>query len=239
MIDTTTTQEHTHMTTKTVTFKGQLGVRELKTYSDPHPGKAASDRVAVPCGRCVNESGYIRAFSHVHNGICFECNGTGKGSITVATLRKHAKAAAYNTEYAEEIQAAREAQREAFRAAAEIEAAAAAKAAAEAEEARLASLVQGFVGNEGDKIENLPVTINVAKYIEGSWNRSSSMFIIATTDAGQVVKIFGSSATLFGLQRGQAAVITTAKVKKHDWHNGQDQTVLGFVKMAVAEEAVA
>ena len=227
------------MSTKTITFKGQLGTRALTTFVDPHPGKANSDKVATDCSRCTDRAGYIRAFAHVHNGICFKCLGTGTESITVGTLRKHAKAAAYNAEYSADLRAAHEAQREAFQAAAKAEAEAAAEAARLAEEARLASLVQGFIGNEGDKITDLRVTINVAKYIEGSWNRSSSMFIIATTDAGQVVKIFGSSNTLFGLHRGDVVTITTAKVKKHDWHDGQDQTVLSHVKVAVTEEVAA
>lgn len=227
------------MTTKTTTFKGQLGVRELKTFIDPHPGKVASDKVAVDCGRCVDRKGYIAGFAHVHHGICFKCLGAGVEYVTVGTLRKHAKADAYRVEYAAEIAAAVEAQRQAFITAAEVEAKAAAEAARIAEEARLASLVQGFLGNEGDKLTNVRVTINVAKYIEGSWNRSSSMFIIATTDEGNVLKIFGSSNTLFGLQRGDVTTIVTGKVKKHDWHDGQDQTVLSHVKMAAVEEVAA
>lgn len=35
------------------------------------------------CGRC-NGSGHIAAFSHVHGGVCFACDGTGVGSAPSA-----------------------------------------------------------------------------------------------------------------------------------------------------------
>ena len=62
------------------------------------------------------------------------------------------------------------------------------------------------------------------------------MFIIAETESGQVVKVSGSSESLFGLQRGDAATLT-GKVKEHAEWNGQEQTVLNFVKAATVEVA--
>jgi hypothetical protein len=225
------------LATKPVKFSGALGQRVLVSYVDPCPGAANSDRIPVPCGRCVDRSGYIRAFSHVLGGVCFECNGTGSSSVSAVTMRKWAKSDAYARDFAAEIEAHHDAIRAENEAAAKLAEIEAAHEAAIAEDARLSAMVQGFLGNEGDKLADVPVTINVAKYIEGSYNRSSSMFIIATADSGHVVKIFGSSQTLFGLRRGDEVVILTAKVKKHDWHAGQDQTVLGFVKVSAPVEA--
>ena len=220
---------------KPVTFKGILGKRELVSYVEPYPGKTNADLTTTDCGRCSG-TGYT-CFKWVHNGVCFECGGNGRKNITVGTMRKRAKQDAYAVDFAVELAEFRAVQRwlqaEAFwiHDQAEI---AAAKAA---EEARLASLVQGFVAEVGAKVVDLAVTIKVAKYCAGSWNRSSSMFIIAETASGQVVKVFGSSESLFGLQRGDAVTLT-GKVKEHAEWNGQQQTVLSHVK-AVIVEAVA
>jgi hypothetical protein len=222
-------------TTKPVITNGILGKREVTSYVDPHPGQADTDRVPVPCWKCVDKSGHIRAFAHVYGGVCFGCNGTGVNTISVRTARRHAKADAYATEFAAEIQAHHAAQAEianAAKAAAEFEAA---WDTAHAENTRRSALVQGFIGQVDEKIATGPGTVQVAKYIEGSWNRSSSMFLVVKLDSGQVVKIFGSSQTLFGLERGYRVTLT-GKVKKHESYQGQDQTVLGFAKATVLVE---
>ena len=214
--------------TKAPTFSGFVGIRELHTYVDPHPGLKGTDKVPVACSRCVNRSGYIRAFAHVQGGICFRCQGTGSEHISVSTIRRWAKADAYQAEYAAEITARNEELRRieiAENAAREF---AAAWDEAHQENARRDALVQGFVGQEGDKV-TVSVTIQVAKYISGSYNRSASMFIIAKTESGQVVKVFGSSQTLFDLERGDQATFT-GTVKDHEVYNGQQQTVLKGVK---------
>lgn len=222
--------------TKPATFKSSiLGTVELHSYVDPHPGKVGTDRVPTTCGRCGG-SGYFNCFRHIYAGRCFGCDGTGKDTISVATARKWARSDAFATEYADEIaaywaefEAAQEVARKAEEFAAHWD-------EAHAENIRRAALVQGFLAEVGDKIAGVEVTVKVAKYIEGSWNRSSSMFIIAETAAGQVIKIFGSSNSLFGLQRDDQATITTAKVKAHESWNGQEQTVLSHVKVEKNEE---
>lgn len=223
-----------------VTFKSaELGTVTLSTYVDPHPTLKGTDKVAVECGQCTN--GVYTGFSRVHwnNGAgdttwCFWCNGTNRRFISVSTARRNAKSAAFRAEYAVEIEAvriAREAEANARIAAEEF---AAAWDAAHAEQARRAALVQGFLGQIGEKVTGTG-TVQVAKYIEGSWNRSSSMFIVVKLDSGQVVKTFGSSQTLFRLDRGWRVEVS-GTVKAHETFNGQDQTVLTRTKAVVLDE---
>lgn len=40
----------------------------------PLDTKATETPILLPCGRCGGK-GYIRAFGHVHNGLCYECSG--------------------------------------------------------------------------------------------------------------------------------------------------------------------
>lgn len=227
--------------TTTVTFKSSdLGTVALTTYVDPHPGLKGTDKVAVECGMCTN--GVYTGISRIHwnNGAgdttwCFRCNGTNRRYISVATARRIAKREAFLAEYAVQIEAnriVREAEANAAIAAAKFEAA---WDAAHAENARRAALVQGFLGEVGEKVATGPGIVQVAKYIEGSWNRSSSMFIVVKLDSGQVVKIFGSSQTLFRLERGYRVTLT-GKVKAQETYQGQDQTVLSFAKATVLDE---
>ena len=216
------------------TFKGSIGVRELSTYVDPHPGLKGTDKVQVPCGRCVNKTGYIRAFAHVEGGICFECRGAGTVGINVSTVRKWAKSDAYCTEFAAEIAAHRQSLRDAEIAANAARELAQAWDDAHAEQARLASLTQGFIGQPGEKV-TVEATIKVAKYIEAQQHGwSAKMFIIAETTDGNIVKISGSSNSLFELDRGDKVTLT-GKVAAHENYRGQDQTVLSHVKAVVID----
>jgi hypothetical protein len=226
------------MSTRTATYKSaELGrTVELTSYVDPHPGKTGTDRVPAPCSRCSGR-GYFDCYGHIFNGRCFQCGGNGQGSISVATARKHARHAAYLTEFAaERAEAQAVARAAAERAAAEAEFAAAYDAAV-AENTRRAAMVQGFLGEAGDKI-TFTGTVTVAKYNAGSYNRSSSMFLVFTTDAGQVVKGFSSSKTVFALKRGDRVAIT-AKVKGHDAYQGQDQTTVTAIKAEKLESVQA
>lgn len=216
-------------------FTGLIGQRELLSYVDPHPGKKGSDLVAGDCPRCGGY-GFISAFGHVQMGRCFKCGGNGAQNVTVATVRKHARAAAYARDFAVELAAHRNAVAEAARVLALAEEAAAQAAAEVAEAARLASLVQGFVAPVGDKVAGLAVTIKVAKYLPGSYNRSSAMFVIAEAESGQVLKFVGAARSVMDLQRGDQAVIVTGKVKAHEEYDGQEQTVLSHVKVEVIDQ---
>lgn len=219
-----------------ITFTGTLGKRVLSTYVDPHPGLKGTDRVQTPCGRCVNQSGYIRAFAHVQGGICFECNGAGTVGITVNTVRRWAKQDAYSDEFGAEIRAIQEwlaAESNAKMAQAQF---AADWDDAHAEAARRAAVVQGFVGEVDEKV-TVTGTVKVAKYCEAqAHNRSATMFVIVETVAGQVIKISGSSASLFDLERGDQVELA-GTVKAHESYRGQDQTTLFRVKATVLNQA--
>jgi hypothetical protein len=219
-------------TTKTVTFKSVLGVVPLNLYVDPHPGQAATDRVAVNCDRCGGTGRVV--FEWVDGGRCWGCFGTGKSTISVTTARKWAKGEAFVAEYNDQIKAYW-AEFEAIQARAAAEAEfAAAWDEAHAEAARRNALVGGFLGAVGDKV-SVTGTVNVAKYVEAqSYNRSSSIFLIVTLDNGQVVKTFGSGASLFSLNRNDRVTLTGA-VKAHETYRGQDQTVLIRVKAVVLD----
>jgi hypothetical protein len=219
----------TTTTTKPVTFKGILGVKPLLSYVDPAPGAANSDRVPESCWRC-DGTGYT-CFKWVANGVCFHCGGTGTHYAAAVTVRKRAKADAYYRDYEAEIQAYWAERNAAEQAAAKAAEFAAAWDEAHAEQARRAALVNGFLGEVGDKI-TVTGTVQVAKYISGSWNRSSSVFLVVKADTGHIVKTFSSSQSVFALDRGDQVELTGA-VKAHEAYNGQDQTVLIRVKAVI------
>lgn len=224
--------------TKTPTFKSDLlgTTVELTTYVDPYPGAKNTDRRfgrdVAPCHRC----GGTGIYSHFH-GVCYRCMGRGTeaNGITVGTLRKRAKADAFNTEYAAAIAQARQAAAEAAAVAQAAADYAADYDAAHAENAKRSAMVQGFLGEVDEKIA-FTGTVTTAKYISGSYNRSSSMFMVFTADNGMVAKAFGSSKTVMGLERGDKVTIT-GTVKGTEVYQGQQQTVLKGVKAAVLEAA--
>jgi hypothetical protein len=216
--------------------------RPLSSYSDPHPGAKGSDKVADACGMCDGGGvyqGYSRITWQRGRGNraqiapwCFWCNGSGKRFITVATLRKRAKEAAYQRDYAEEIAAAQAAEQAAY----------AAKAFAKdwdeahAEQARRAALVTGFAGEVGQRVRGLPGVVRFEKSYDASYgyHRQTGKFLIVELANGQVVKIAGTGGSLFGHERGDR-VLVTGTVKAHETYNGQDQTVLTRAALEAAE----
>lgn len=96
----------------------------------------------------------------------------------------------------------------------------------------MSTMTQDFLAEVGEKVTDIAVTIRYAQFNRAiSWNRSNTMFIIAETDSGQVIKISGSSQSLFGLKRGDQVVIASAKVKAHGEYQNQSQTILSHVKV--------
>jgi|JI10StandDraft_1071094.scaffolds.fasta_scaffold42067_5 hypothetical protein len=219
--------------TKTVTFKsGLLGTVVLNSYVDPFPGAKGTDTKPGTCPRCGG-SGYFDCFRHIYSGRCFKCFGVGTVPVKVSTHRRHAKIAAFATEYADQIANANavfEAAQQAARAAEDF---AADWDAAHAEAAIRNARVQGFLGEVGEKIAATG-TVAVAKYMSGSYNRSATMFLIVNVDGGQVIKISGSANSLFSVSRGDRVQVT-GKVKAHTVYNGQDQTVLTFAQATVLD----
>ena len=213
---------------KPVKMKYNGKTYELHQYVDPHPGMDRWERVPIECIRCGGSGIYSQ-----YHGVCYRCWGRrmDPDGISVNTKRQWAKRDALWAEYGEALRAEQAAQAEIAAAAHRAAEFAQAWDEAHAEQARRDVLVQGFLGEIGEKVANIPVSIRFAKYSEGSWNRSPSMFIIAESDSGQVIKISGSSQSLFGLERGDRAVILSAKVKDHGEHQGQQQTILWHVKV--------
>lgn len=214
---------------------------ELNLYEDPHPGKGARERVhwLEACQRCGG--GGIYRWTNRYGlcqGTCFGCWGTGKveRSNAVQTLRKRAKEDALWAEYGDELRAYHNEQAEIARAAQLAAELAEAWDEAHAEQARRAALTQGFLGEIGEKISDVPATIRYAKYCEAqAWNRSATMFVIAEADSGQAIKMSGSSRSLFSLERGDR-VLLSGKVKDHGQYNGQQQTILSHVRAEHVKE---
>lgn len=223
--------------TRQPVYKG----RQLKTYVDPHPGRVDSDRVSTDCGRCGG-SGNVGIY-WVEGGVCFECRGSGRGSITVGTTRKWAKADALGRDYAEELAAERDAAWAAERAANLAAEIASDHAVALAMNARRDAAVQGFVAEVGTNIKAKGLTgeIVIAKGYESHFGYSTQygMFLIIKLASGQVVKTSGTGSTLFGLERGDKVAIIGGSVKAHEHYEGQDQTVLIRAKLERIEEEEA
>ena len=66
------------MTISELILEVEATIEELRGMNDP----------LVPCGFCVN--GYIAAFAHIDNGICYNCDGTGmeRNSVLPADMTR-------------------------------------------------------------------------------------------------------------------------------------------------------
>lgn len=214
-------------------FKGV----ELTTYVDPFPGLKNTDKVQVECG-CAG--GVYTGPSHIswniagrgQNTYCFQCNGAGVITRGVQSQRRRAMQDAWEREVGGPQREAAAIEFAARQAADEL---AQAWDDAHAEAERRAQLVQGFVGQVGDKVVGLVGTVQVAKYMPSHrYGWSASMFIVVKLDNGQVVKISGSGQSLFDVERGDEVEVA-GTVKDHQDYNGQDQTVLKSAKLVVVE----
>lgn len=195
-------------------------------YVDPYPTMKGSDRVRVECHLCqgtgiyFGPSGISTSDPYVKNGTKkghFECHGRGFKSIKVSSARAAARLRVKSYLKAQEDAKQRVAEREAARV-----------AAAKKEEQRRADMVQGFIGQKGDKVGGLSGTVMTATSYETryGYSRQSAKFLVIKLDNGQVVTTGGSGASLFGHERGDKVTIVSATVKDHDNYQGQDQTKL-------------
>lgn len=229
--------------TKTVTYKSVLGVVPLNLYTDPHPGMAASDRVPVNCDRCGGTGRVV--FEWVDGGRCWGCFGTGKSTISVATARKWAKGEAYVAEYNDQIKAYW-AEFEAVQAKAAAEAEfAAAYEAAHIENARLATLNQGTVGQPGERVRNLVATITVVASFEkpsfSGYGTELHRLVTATLEDGRVVVMSGTANALWEVAKGDKVSLTGTVKKENPFKvykaTGQMQTALQRPAITVLEAA--
>jgi|GEM_PF-5203234 len=131
-------------------MKTVLGWKVLHSYVDPHPGKDNSDRVPAPCHRCGGSG--LHGPKQVYNGVCFECHGSGRGSISVGTARQYAKSDALIAEYGDELQTYWDEFEAAQQAAEKAREFAQAWDDAHAEAAKRAAMVGGFIGEVGEQL---------------------------------------------------------------------------------------
>lgn len=124
-------------------------------YVDPYPGMKGTDRVHVPCRKCGGDGLYhgptnaIWKYKGLDNPWCFECGGSGNGSIKVSSARAAARAAANRSRKLRDEAPYREwlAAERAYHQMVEAE------AAAYAEQARRDTLVTGFIGHLGRQMD--------------------------------------------------------------------------------------
>ena len=209
-------------------------------YADPHPGMKGSERVWEECGWCTN--GVYTGPGNVHWKIgkvdttwCFQCGGNGGRYVLVSSVRARVRRLSKEAQRWVAEQADRE------RIIAETKAREWVEAwdAAHAEQERRAALVTGFVGDEGDKVKNLPGTVTVSTRFEtasfNGYGTDYKAFVVVTLDDGKVVKTSGTGATLYRTERGQRVTVS-GTVKGHDSYQGQDQTTLTRAKIDILDE---
>lgn len=209
---------------KATTAKGNE--YQVVSYEDPYPGKVGTDRIYETCAKCsgsgvVNWGNISFATAKGEDRWCFDCNGTGKTSALVSSLRQTARR-----------QAKAQTQRNADAAdwAAEAPAREAAeKAAEEAREAREAAAraakPKGYLGTEGERLRNLNARVAMVRTYE------SQNYVTGAPESKTIIKfdVLGKVAIWFTgwttLEEGQF-VSLTGTVKKLAERDGEDQTVL-------------
>lgn len=206
-------------------------------YRDPFPGKKGDELVWDPC-YCGD--GLYHAPSGVHwdNGHGdqrwhFDCDGKAgwwrKVSTIRARVRRQAKAAKdWKDGEAERDRIAAESLANAIREAWDE---------AHAEQARRAALVQGFVGEIGDKIRNVPGTVKVKSIFESGfgYRTFNKVFMVIELEDGHLIKFSGTGDTLWAPERDDKVIVKLATVKGFDNYQGQDQTEVTRVKLEVVE----
>lgn len=214
----------------------------VTTYVDPYPGHKGTDRIAFreTCTRCGG-TGVYRWWTQngEAQGTCFLCCGerTNVRTRAVSSLRRDAKVEAVWREHGDAIRAesaAKMAEAEAARVAAEY---AAAWDEAHAEQERRAALVTGFVAEVGEKVDAIG-TVTVATKFEREAYRGYGAtemvaLVVIELDGGKVVKAVGTGISLYGVARGDR-VRVKGTVKSHATYKGQDQTVLTRTKLTDA-----
>lgn len=206
-----------------------------RVYTDPYPGARGADLVQETCGKCGGDgiyhapSGYVIQNPYAPAGVtfrgCFDCMGLGYRVVKVSSVRARVRRAV-------KAQLQRDADAETY--AAEADARYAAELAeaweeALAENARRAALNNEPVAEPGAKIANVSGVVEVSKTIEVPGYRYGTDYkrlVVIKLDSGQVVKTFGASSKLFGVNRGDRVTITRATVKDFETYQGQLQTVV-------------
>lgn len=91
-----------------------------------------------------------------------------------------------------------------------------------AERAAAPAKVQGFIGEVGEKVFGIELTINLVRYIEGQYGTTT--LIGGLTPEGKTVKWFRSGQ--HDIEVGDKLNLKFATVKSHDNYQGQDATAI-------------
>lgn len=204
-------------------------------YADPYPGMKGKDQVKVMCDGCAGTgiyhgpTPYYQPSPYQKNVTIpahFRCQGLGFKTILVSSARSSARTKV--KAHVEAIESKKLAAEKAAKEAVEKE---------RAERERRAALVQGHVGEIGDKVGGLQGTVVVSKTYESSYGYRKTLkkFLTVKLDNGQVVTTGGSGQSLFTAKPGASITIMSGTVKGHSVYQGQDQTELTRVKILAAE----
>lgn len=210
---------------------------DLAVYLDPYPGHKGNELVwdICDCGNGLYNGPSGATWRKTPRGPQmpwhFACDGNGGWWIKVSSVRRRTRqvAKAFARDRAEAPM------REWLAAEANWRTDVAAWLA---EEARLAALVTGFVGDIDAKIKNLAGTITVYwEFTRASYtgHDETAVLLIITTEDGKVLKFVSAGASAFGWERGDRVIITSATVKAHDNYKGQDQTTISRARITLKE----
>lgn len=231
------------MATKTTAAGNEY---EALEYVDPHPDLKGDDIVSEDCGNCggtgvyYGKSGY-EFYTATEGAVttgCFACHGTGKHSRKVSSARSTARRRVTAENNRRAADADWEADAPAREAREAEEARQAEEAAAKAEAERLAAMVQGFAGEEGERLRNLECeVVTEYQYEAVAFNGYSmelrAIIVFRVIESGKILKW---SSRAQGLKAGEKVTVT-GTVKGHGNYEGQDQTDLTRCIVKRAEEA--
>ena len=199
---------------------------KVVVYVDPFPGEVGTKRIYETCGKCggqgvVNYGNITFATRNGEDRWCFDCNGSGKTSALVSSLRLTARrqAKAQTQRNADAADFAAEAPaREAAKLEADHE-------AALREEARREAKPKGFLGEPGARLRNLNAKVTLIRSweAEGFYGQRELRYLVKFDVLGKSAVWFTSNPG--SVEEGQA-VSLTGTVKNHNNREGEDQTVL-------------
>lgn len=209
---------------KAVTAKGNE--YQVVSYEDPFPGEVGSKRIYETCAKCsghgvVSYGNITFETQHASGRVCFDCNGSGRTSALVSSLRQTARRQA-------KAQTLRNAEAADFAAEAPARAAAEREADHEAalrEEARREAKPKGFLGDEGARLRHLDAKVTQVRSFESEdhFGRPTLKFVVKFDVHGKTAVWFTGNPG--NLEEGDS-VNLVGTVKKLDSYQGEDQTVL-------------
>ena len=207
-----------HTPTATVITAAPVTSGDPRVYTDPFPGAAGSDLVKEDCWKCGGDgmyhapSGFVIQNPYGPRGDaikgCFACRGRGHRYVKVSSIRARVRRDVKATLQCDADAAAH--------AAAAAQAAAAHFAAAwdeaHAEQDHRAALNNTPAGAPGQKLAGLTGTVEVATDIEVAgfrgYGTDHKRLIVVKLPNGQVLKTFGTGATLYAASRGDHVTIS-------------------------------